>query len=405
MRPIFSMIGVCLYFLLSLTTVTGETRLGRRPLRIGCLWLHRWWRTTRRGKFGHCSGRAGCPRVRTGERLTVAQKDKEMISPQSSQILGVKVQPETEQLPKMQQELERCPSSVGERGMKTGTDGMTESAAAATTFVEVAEDPGANLFPPPLPQPRICMWKYLDLHSMHRLEKAVTVEEMREVLAELLELGYPDQSLRDAIILDLFSYALIFCRQQGFSLEQTSAACALLQDLHKACVATPLGNVEECYRYFTSVLFCHGVRRPPFSIDLFKEEQLLALADYVVNTYFRHFKLYKYVFTPQVRLDLSLTYMGLQLPKPEEKESEEAVEQVATPEEQEPEVETQPEQQPSEVCILQTYIKTQLSKELRQLQQLVEERLKESEERMSSKLAALERPYQPPPSKGKTKTK
>ena len=56
------------------------------------------------------------------------------------------------------------------------------------------------------------------------------------VLAELLELGYPEQSLRDAVILDLFSYALIFCREQGFSLEQTSAACALLQDLHKACI-------------------------------------------------------------------------------------------------------------------------------------------------------------------------
>ncbi|XP_075828482.1 cilia- and flagella-associated protein 119 [Microtus pennsylvanicus] len=335
----------------------------------------------------------------------MAQKDKEMISPQSSQNLGIKMQPESEQLPQMQQELERCPSSVGELAMRTETDVMSESDAAATTSAEVAEDPGANLFPPPLPQPRICMWKYLDLHSMHRLEKAATVEEMREVLAELLELGYPEQSLRDAIILDLFSYALIFCRQQGFSLEQTSAACALLQDLHKACIATPLGNVEECYRYFTSVLFCHGVRRPPFSIDLFKEEQLLALADYVVNTYFRHFKLYKYVFTPQVRLDLSLTYMGLQLPQPEEKEGEEAVEQAATPQEQEPETEIQPEQQPSEVCILQTYIKTQLSKELRQLQQLVEERLKESEERLSSKLAALERPYQPPPSKGKTKTK
>ncbi|XP_050021899.1 cilia- and flagella-associated protein 119 isoform X3 [Alexandromys fortis] len=327
----------------------------------------------------------------------MAQKDKEMISPQSSQNLGVKMQPESEQLPQMQQELERCPSSVCEVAMRTETDVMSESDAAATTSVEVPEDPGANLFPPPLPQPRICMWKYLDLHSMHRLEKAATVEEMREygVLAELLELGYPEQSLRDAVILDLFSYALIFCREQGFSLEQTSAACALLQDLHKACIATPLGNVEECYRYFTSVLFCHGVR----------EEQLLALADYVVNTYFRHFKLYKYVFTPQVRLDLSLTYMGLQLPKSEEKEGEEAVEQAATPQEQEPETEIQPEQQPSEVCILQTYIKTQLSKELRQLQQLVEERLKESEERLSSKLAALERPYQPPPSKGKTKTK
>ncbi|XP_051001303.1 cilia- and flagella-associated protein 119 [Acomys russatus] len=330
-----------------------------------------------------------------------------MLTPKSSLIRGMKVQSEFEHPPKVQQELERCPSSVDGSSMRTGTDGRTLSAPEASTSVEVAEDPGANLFPPPLPQARICMWKYLDIHSTQRLEKAATVEEMREVLAELLELGYPEQSPRDAIILDLFSHALIFCRQQNFSLEQTSAACALLQDLHKACVATPLGNVEECYHYFTRVLFCHGVRRPPFSIDLFKEEQLLALADYVVNTYFRHFKLYKYVFTPQVRLDLSLTYMGLPPPRlwPEEKEDEVAAEQVATSQEEEPETVTQPEQQPSEVCFLQTYIKTQLCKELGQLQQLVEERLKESEERLSGKLAALERPSQPPPTKGKTKTK
>ncbi|VFV37312.1 Hypothetical predicted protein [Lynx pardinus] len=201
------------------------------------------------------------------------------------------------------------------------------------------------------------------------------------VLAELLGLGSPEQSLRDAIILDLFSHALIFCRQQGFSLEQTSTACALLQDLHKACVATPLGNVEECYRYFTSVLFCHGVRRPPFSINLFREEQLLALADYVVNTYFRHFKLYKYVFTPQVRLDLSLTYIGLQPP------------------------ELWPEDETGQVSILRAYIKTQMSKELGQLQQLIEERLKASEERLNSKLTILEQPFQLPPGKGKNKTK
>ncbi|XP_017498307.1 cilia- and flagella-associated protein 119 isoform X3 [Manis javanica] len=264
---------------------------------------------------------------------------------------------------------------------------------------------------PPLPQPRICMWKYLDIHSMHRLEETATVEEMREVLAELLGLGCPKQSLRNAITLDLFSHALLFCRQQGFSLEQTSTACALLQDLHKACVATPLGNVEECYRYFTSVLFCHGVRRPPFSIDLFKEEQLLTLANYVVNTYFRHFKLYKYVFRPQVRLDLSLTYMGLQPPKlqpedeMEKKEGKEVEEQAVTPQEEIPETVVQPKQEPSQVSNLQAYIKTQLNEELRQLQQLVGERLKASEDRLSSKLTILERPFQPPPSKGKNKTK
>lgn len=146
-------------------------------------------------------------------------------------------------------------------------------------------------------------------------------------------------------------------------------------------------------------------QRPPFSINLFKEEQLLALADYVVNTYFRHFKLYKYVFTPQVlghglqeatphllpfpqrrrlppssqvRLDLSLTYMGLQAPKlwpkdetgkgecrgegwtglglkpppafwlAEKEEGEEVEEQALTPDEEEPETVVQPEPEPSE---------------------------------------------------------
>lgn len=116
---------------------------------------------------------------------------------------------------------------------------------------------------------------------MHRLEKAATVDEMREygpgregesswggqtlwgkcmdkrrfplslcalprVLAELLEISCPEQSPQDAITLDLFSYALIFCRQQGFSLEQMSAACALLQDLHKACA----GEREVATRRF-----------------------------------------------------------------------------------------------------------------------------------------------------------
>lgn len=55
------------------------------------------------------------------------------------------------------------------------------------------------------------------------------------VLAELLKISYPEQNLRDAITLDLYSHAIIFCRQHSFSLEQTSVACALIQDLHKAC--------------------------------------------------------------------------------------------------------------------------------------------------------------------------
>ncbi|KAM5197915.1 cilia- and flagella-associated protein 119 isoform 2-T2 [Hipposideros larvatus] len=330
-----------------------------------------------------------------------------MIRQKSSLFQGLRMQSELVQPSELWREPEDL-SSVEESATLVGTGVRTE--LGTTASVGANEDPAVNLFPPPLPRPRICMWKYLDIHSMHRLEKTANTEDLMEALAELLGLGFPQRGLRDAITLDLFSHALIFCRQQSFSLEQMSAACALLQDLHQACVATPLGNVEECYRYFTSVLFCHGVRRPPFSINLFKEEQLLALADYVVNTYFRHFKLYKYVFTPQVRLDLSLTYVGLQPPQlsleeTEKEGSKEAEERAVTQQEEEPETAEEPEQEPSQVAILCTYIKSQLNKELVQLQQLVEERLQASEERLSSKLTALEQLFQPPPGKGKSKAK
>ncbi|XP_020757259.2 cilia- and flagella-associated protein 119 isoform X3 [Odocoileus virginianus] len=291
-----------------------------------------------------------------------------MIHRKSSQFQGLKMQSELVQHYELRREPERDLSSLDELATRMGTGVRTESGTVAS--MDVDNDPAANLFPPPLPQPRICIWKYLDIHSMHRLEKTASTEEMREVLAELLGLGSPEKSLRDAITLDLFSHALIFCRQQGFSLEQTSTACALLQDLHKACTETPLGNVEECYRYFTSVLFCHGVR---------------------------------------VRLDLSLTYTGLKPPnlwsedETEKEKGGEVEQQAVIKQEVEPETVIQPEPEPSQVSILRAYIKTQMNKELRQLQQLVEERLKASEERLSSKLTTLERPLQLPPGKGKNK--
>jgi len=43
------------------------------------------------------------------------------------------------------------------------------------------------------------------------------------------------------------------------------------------------------------------MQRPPFSIDLFGANEVRKIVEYVINTYFRHFKLYKYAFTPSVR--------------------------------------------------------------------------------------------------------
>uniref|UniRef100_A0ACB8EVP3 Uncharacterized protein n=1 Tax=Sphaerodactylus townsendi TaxID=933632 RepID=A0ACB8EVP3_9SAUR len=165
---------------------------------------------------------------------------------------------------------------------------------------------------------KICMWKYLDVHSMDLIDKAQTTDELKSLLSELLSLQDFPSNPRSAILLDLYFYCIQFCLKQGFNREQTSAFFSIVKDTHEACVETPLPNVEECYKYFTELVFCHSIRRPPFSIDLFSQDQLVLIADYMINTYFRHFKLYKYAFTPQVRLDVSFSYVGMPEPKEED---------------------------------------------------------------------------------------
>ncbi|XP_038260125.1 coiled-coil domain-containing protein 189 isoform X4 [Dermochelys coriacea] len=237
------------------------------------------------------------------------------------------------------------------------------------------------------------MWKYLDVHSMDLINKAQTTDELKRVLAELFQLQGWESDPRAAILLDLYFYTVQFSREHRFSQEQSSAFFTIVKDTHEACVETPLPNVEECYRYFTELLFCHTIQRPPFSIDLFTQEQLALISDYVVNTYFRHFKLYKYAFTPQIRLDLSLSYVGMPEPEPVAELAGELGESVTAPvppvqEEGADSGTTAPSESPR--APLREYISAQLCQEMAQLI-VVEEQLRASKEQFNTKLALLEK--------------
>ena len=47
------------------------------------------------------------------------------------------------------------------------------------------------------------------------------------------------------------------------------------------------------------------LQRPPFSINLFSPEEVTTILNYIFNSYVRHYKLYKYIFTPQVSITIS----------------------------------------------------------------------------------------------------
>ncbi|XP_061446913.1 cilia- and flagella-associated protein 119 isoform X1 [Rhineura floridana] len=245
-----------------------------------------------------------------------------------------------------------------------------------------------------VPQPhkaKICMWKYLDVHSMDLINKTETTDDLKSLLSSLLDLQDFESNPRSAILLDLYFYTIQFCQEHGFNREQTSAFFSIVKDVHDACVETPLPNVEECYKYFTELVFCHSIRRPPFSIDLFSQDQLVLITDYMINTYFRHYKLYKYAFTPQVRLDISFTYIGMPEPEPKDEEAAaESMEAALMPlQEEMDETATAAEESPT--AALREYIASQLTQELTLLRLSVDQRLKATEDQFNAKLVQMEK--------------
>ncbi|XP_041038088.1 coiled-coil domain-containing protein 189 [Carcharodon carcharias] len=242
---------------------------------------------------------------------------------------------------------------------------------------------------PKLPDVKICLWEDLSFSAMDIIQKASTTEEIKQALCLLLCVSLDESDARAAILLDLYVYTLQFSKSQAFSKEQTSALFSIVKRLHQACTATSLGNVDECFNYFLELVLCHSVRRPPFSIDLFNGDEVKLVTDYIVDTYFRHFKLYKYIFTRQFRLDLAISYAGIpETPPAVEEEILVTEQEEAPPEEAEPPGESgTPTGSDQE---LRHYIGARLAEQVSDLRMAMEGQVREGEQRLNQRLAALE---------------
>ncbi|XP_073346290.1 cilia- and flagella-associated protein 119 [Pagrus major] len=155
---------------------------------------------------------------------------------------------------------------------------------------------------------KVMLWTDVSYHDMEEIDKTQSIPDLESVLCSVF--GVDLSEPKRGVLLELYVQAVLFCRERSFKKEQTSAILSIIKSVHEANVETPLNNIEQCFKYCKELLLCHSVRRPPFSINLFSSEEVTGILNYLFNSYMRHYKLYKYIFTPQVKLDLSLTYSG-----------------------------------------------------------------------------------------------
>ncbi|KAM6964215.1 cilia- and flagella-associated protein 119 [Tautogolabrus adspersus] len=150
------------------------------------------------------------------------------------------------------------------------------------------------------------LWTDVSYHDMEQIDKMHSLPELESTLCSVLGVDLPEPKRR--VLLELYVQTVLFCRESRFNKEQTSALLSIIKSAHEANIETPLNNIEQSFKYCKELLLCHSVRRPPYSINLFSPEEGSSVFKYIYDSYVRHYKLYKYIFTPQVKLDLSLTY-------------------------------------------------------------------------------------------------
>jgi len=158
---------------------------------------------------------------------------------------------------------------------------------------------------------KIVVWADLTVDAVDRLNESLNADHIKQVLADIFMLDNYKENLKLGIIMDLYYYTLQYARQMNFTPEKTSAFFSIVKKVFEVCIETPFGNLDHTFEYFKDLIHCHSINRPPYSIELFTPDEVRKVTEYTINTFFRHFKMYKYAFTPLVRLDLAVNYVGM----------------------------------------------------------------------------------------------
>jgi hypothetical protein len=137
--------------------------------------------------------------------------------------------------------------------------------------------------------------------DIERLERAGTKAEVKNILAELLKVDQKE-GFRYDILADMHYHNYAFCVSCQLAPVKTSCFLSIMKIVLEEAVAKRM-EVEDAFQFFKSWLLKHGVERPPQSVGIFCFEEIKTIMEYVHNTFFRHYRLYMYVYMTHCNME------------------------------------------------------------------------------------------------------
>ena len=128
---------------------------------------------------------------------------------------------------------------------------------------------------------------------------------VRQQLAEYLQINYADEK-KQKIALDYHYYNYAFCKDRAFDGRKTSTFLSImmvvwLRDTESTSAAD---TIATSYAFFQDTLLKHCVERVPYNIKIYDQQEVSGIIDFVVESYYRQFRLFNYIFGSVKRLQV-----------------------------------------------------------------------------------------------------
>jgi len=127
-----------------------------------------------------------------------------------------------------------------------------------------------------------------------KISAASTKLEVKGLLKACMKIDQAEGH-RMEILADMHYHNYAFCAARDFTPKKTSTFLSVMKLVLADAVSRRL-TVDDAFDVFKAWLLKHSVQRPPKSVGIFTFEDVRAIMDYVHGSFFRHYRLYMYVF-------------------------------------------------------------------------------------------------------------
>lgn len=147
-------------------------------------------------------------------------------------------------------------------------------------------------------QARNLVWKDLSSAQLESIRHPHPKKGLtgRDLLAKYTGLNDYQTNPKTAIHLDLYVHTLQFGDTLKFTDDKLSGLFSIVKLVHHRSIDEQL-TMERSFLLFKELLLAHSVQRPPYSVGLFSFMEMQKVMDWMLDSYYRHYKLYMYSYT------------------------------------------------------------------------------------------------------------